>query len=59
MYLTGDLRHHVVDEHLREGGPALVDAAHWALEVMDGGMNRKEGPLPPLYQRGVGVNARS
>ncbi|PAY22120.1 Nif3-like dinuclear metal center hexameric protein [Dietzia natronolimnaea] len=32
VYLTGDLRHHVVDEHLREGGPALVDAAHWALE---------------------------
>lgn len=31
-YLTGDLRHHVVDEHLREGGPMLVDAAHWALE---------------------------
>ncbi|MBB1026515.1 Nif3-like dinuclear metal center hexameric protein, partial [Dietzia sp. DQ11-38-2] len=26
------LRHHVVDEHLRGGGPALVDAAHWALE---------------------------
>ncbi|WP_194861086.1 Nif3-like dinuclear metal center hexameric protein [Dietzia sp. SYD-A1] len=32
VYLTGDLRHHVVDEHLRGGGPALVDAAHWALE---------------------------
>jgi len=32
VYLTGDLRHHVVDEHLREGGPVLVDAAHWALE---------------------------
>ena len=32
VYLTGDLRHHVVDEFLREGGPALVDAAHWALE---------------------------
>lgn len=32
VYLTGDLRHHVVDEHLREGGPMLVDAAHWALE---------------------------
>ncbi|WP_440221274.1 Nif3-like dinuclear metal center hexameric protein [Dietzia sp. MNB45] len=32
VYLTGDLRHHVVDEHLRWGGPMLVDAAHWALE---------------------------
>ncbi|KAA0917202.1 Nif3-like dinuclear metal center hexameric protein [Dietzia sp. ANT_WB102] len=32
VYLTGDLRHHVVDEHLRDGGPMLVEAAHWALE---------------------------
>ena len=32
VYLTGDLRHHVVDEHLRGGGPVLIDAAHWALE---------------------------
>lgn len=32
VYLTGDLRHHVVDEHVRQGGPMLVDAAHWALE---------------------------
>ena len=32
VYLTGDLRHHVADERLREGGPMLVDAAHWALE---------------------------
>lgn len=32
VYLTGDLRHHDVDEHLRGGGPAVVDAAHWALE---------------------------
>src|SRR5699024_11807205 len=32
VYLTGDLRHHVVDEHLRLGGPMVVDAAHWALE---------------------------
>lgn len=32
VYITGDLRHHVVDEHLREGGPMVVDAAHWALE---------------------------
>lgn len=32
VYLTGDLRHHVVDEALRAGGPALVDAGHWATE---------------------------
>ncbi|MEV6362826.1 Nif3-like dinuclear metal center hexameric protein [Nocardia asteroides] len=31
-YLTSDLRHHPVDEHLRRGGPALIDAAHWATE---------------------------
>ncbi|MEU7767941.1 Nif3-like dinuclear metal center hexameric protein [Nocardia sp. NPDC049190] len=31
-YVTADLRHHPVDEHLRRGGPALVDAAHWATE---------------------------
>ncbi|PWD42171.1 Nif3-like dinuclear metal center hexameric protein [Gordonia paraffinivorans] len=32
VYLTGDLRHHPVDESLRVGGPALVDAGHWATE---------------------------
>ncbi|MFT3900401.1 MAG: Nif3-like dinuclear metal center hexameric protein [Gordonia sp. (in: high G+C Gram-positive bacteria)] len=32
VYLTGDLRHHVVDEALRCGGPALVDAGHWTTE---------------------------
>ncbi len=31
-YVTGDLRHHVVDESRRRGGPALVDAGHWATE---------------------------
>ncbi|MGN5240668.1 MULTISPECIES: Nif3-like dinuclear metal center hexameric protein [unclassified Rhodococcus (in: high G+C Gram-positive bacteria)] len=31
-YVTADLRHHPVDEHLRTGGPALVDVAHWASE---------------------------
>ncbi|MGQ4599563.1 Nif3-like dinuclear metal center hexameric protein [Nocardia sp. R6R-6] len=31
-YVTADLRHHPVDEHLRRGGPALIDAAHWATE---------------------------
>lgn len=32
VYVTADLRHHPADEHLRAGGPALVDAAHWATE---------------------------
>ncbi|WP_020170877.1 Nif3-like dinuclear metal center hexameric protein [Gordonia polyisoprenivorans] len=31
-YLTGDLRHHPVDEALRYGGPVLLDAGHWATE---------------------------
>lgn len=31
-YLTADLRHHVASEHLAGGGPALLDAAHWATE---------------------------
>ncbi|KAF0970416.1 Nif3-like dinuclear metal center hexameric protein [Gordonia sp. YY1] len=32
VYVTGDLRHHPADESLRDGGPALVDAGHWATE---------------------------
>ncbi len=32
VYVTGDLRHHPVDEHLRRGRPALIDAGHWATE---------------------------
>lgn len=31
-YLTGDLRHHPADESRRAGGPALIDAGHWATE---------------------------
>ncbi|ADG79310.1 GTP cyclohydrolase 1 type 2 OS=Tsukamurella paurometabola (strain ATCC 8368 / DSM /CCUG 35730 / CIP 100753 / JCM 10117 / KCTC 9821 / NBRC 16120/ NCIMB 702349 / NCTC 13040) OX=521096 GN=Tpau_2712 PE=3 SV=1 [Tsukamurella paurometabola] len=31
-YVTGDLRHHPVDEHLRAGGPAVIDAGHWGTE---------------------------
>jgi dinuclear metal center YbgI/SA1388 family protein len=31
-YLTADLRHHPASEHVEEGGPALIDAAHWATE---------------------------
>jgi dinuclear metal center YbgI/SA1388 family protein len=32
VYLTADLRHHRASEAIAEGGPALVDAAHWATE---------------------------
>lgn len=32
VYLTADLRHHPVEEHLSEGGCPLVDVAHWASE---------------------------
>lgn len=32
-FVTADLRHHPADEHLRAGGPALVDVAHWASEL--------------------------
>lgn len=31
-YVTADLRHHPASEHLEGGGPALIDAAHWASE---------------------------
>ncbi|MGH3886599.1 MAG: Nif3-like dinuclear metal center hexameric protein [Pseudonocardiaceae bacterium] len=31
-FVTADLRHHLVSEHLAAGGPALVDVAHWASE---------------------------
>jgi dinuclear metal center YbgI/SA1388 family protein len=32
VYLTADLRHHPASEHLAGGGPALIDATHWATE---------------------------
>ena len=32
VYVTSDLRHHPVDEHLRAGGPSVIDTAHWASE---------------------------
>jgi len=31
-YLTADLRHHPASEFAEHGGPALIDAAHWATE---------------------------
>ena len=32
VFVTSDLRHHPVDEALRDGGPAIIDTAHWASE---------------------------
>ena len=32
VYVTSDLRHHPATEFLEQGGPALVDVAHWAAE---------------------------
>jgi dinuclear metal center YbgI/SA1388 family protein len=32
VYVTGDLRHHPASDALADGGPALVDVAHWAGE---------------------------
>jgi dinuclear metal center YbgI/SA1388 family protein len=32
VYLTADLRHHVVSEHLADGGCALVELSHWSTE---------------------------
>ncbi len=34
VYVTSDLRHHRAGEHLADGGPALVDIAHWAAESL-------------------------
>ena len=32
VYVTSDLRHHPAGEFLEQGGPALLDVAHWAAE---------------------------
>ena len=32
VFLTADLRHHPVSEFVEAGGPALIDAGHWATE---------------------------
>jgi dinuclear metal center YbgI/SA1388 family protein len=34
VYVTSDLRHHPASESQEEGGPALVDVAHWAAESL-------------------------
>lgn len=42
-YVTADLRHHNVTDHLAAGGPALVDPGHWA----------SEWPWLPVAARGL------
>ncbi len=32
VFVTSDLKHHRASEFLEDGGPALVDVAHWAAE---------------------------
>jgi dinuclear metal center YbgI/SA1388 family protein len=32
VFVTSDLRHHVVSEHLADGGCAVIDMPHWATE---------------------------
>jgi dinuclear metal center YbgI/SA1388 family protein len=32
VFMTSDRRHHVVSEHLAEGGCAIIDMPHWATE---------------------------
>ena len=32
VFVTADLRHHVVSEHLADGGCAAIDMPHWATE---------------------------
>jgi dinuclear metal center YbgI/SA1388 family protein len=32
VFVTADLRHHAAGEAVENGGPALIDAAHWATE---------------------------
>lgn len=34
VYVTSDLRHHPASESVEDGGPALIDVAHWAAESM-------------------------
>ncbi|NQE86867.1 Nif3-like dinuclear metal center hexameric protein [Nocardia terpenica] len=52
-YVTADLRHHPADEHLRAGGPALIDAAHWATEFpwCDQARDLVRAALPGLQTR--------
>lgn len=55
VVVTADVRHHAASEHLEGGGPALIDASHWATE---------HPWLPALARRlraalGAGVEVRA
>lgn len=57
VYLTSDLRHHpaqeAIEQSLIEGGPALVDVAHWASESL-----WLEGAAEIIASRLPGVEVR-
>ena len=57
-YLTADLRHHPASEHLAGGGPALLDAAHWATERPWLDDARRRAARPTLRRRDARVRPR-
>ena len=50
-FVTSDLRHHPVDEALREGGPCIVDTAHWASEFPWSPAGNRGSSRPPGQRR--------
>ncbi|MBI1758449.1 MAG: Nif3-like dinuclear metal center hexameric protein [Actinobacteria bacterium] len=55
-YLTADLRHHPVSDHLAAGGPVVLEAAHWATEwpwlpVAAGRLAREVGVRTAVSER--------
>ncbi|MFD4368247.1 Nif3-like dinuclear metal center hexameric protein [Rhodococcus sp. NPDC058521] len=55
-YVTADLRHHPADEHMRAGGPALIDVAHWASEFPWCG--QAKGVLDGAFGEAAGLTVR-
>lgn len=55
-YVTSDLRHHPADEHLRTGGPVLIDVAHWASEFPWCG--QAKGVLDAAFGEAAGLDVR-
>lgn len=56
-FLTADLRHHPASEYVETGGPALIDAAHWATEWPWLG-EAAERLTSCLAAKGISVEAR-
>jgi dinuclear metal center YbgI/SA1388 family protein len=57
VFLTADLRHHPASEFVEAGGPALIDAAHWATEwpwLSDAALRLTSG----LVAKGISVETR-